>query len=321
MNTRIAFLFPGQGSQFVGMGRELFETGPAAVRTLYQEASDLLGIDLARLCFEGPEEQLRQTVYTQPALLVHSVATAHWLAQEGIRPHFSAGHSLGEYSALVDAGAIRFADALQVVRVRAQSMQAAGETQPGGMAAVLGLDADQVRVCCERTASHHGVVQPANYNAPDQTVISGEIEAVRAAGAACKEAGARRIVELNVHGAFHSPLMQSAVEPLREALRQVEITSARLPVISNVSGRSAVSGPEIRELLGLQVVRPVRWFESMRELDRMGATLYVECGPGTVLKGLLKRTVNQARVVSVGAPDDLPEVRAVLEADAGGVET
>lgn len=317
MSKRIAFLFPGQGSQSVGMGEALYKKGPARIQAFYEEASDVLGTDIARISFKGPEEILLQTVNTQPAILVHSVAAAWLLGEEGIRPDFTAGHSLGEYTALVVAGALPFADALKVVKVRAESMQSAGEANPGGMSAILGLDSEKVRKACEK-AGKAGIVQPANYNAPDQTVISGEKGAVKKAGSLCKEAGAKRVIELKVHGAFHSPLMESAVEPLRGALRQAGLRQADVPVVSNVTARPAVRPEEVRELLGLQVVYPVRWFESMQELARMGTAAYIECGPGTVLKGLLKRTLEKAEAAAVSAPGDIEGVRAVIEAGKDG---
>jgi len=304
---RIAFLFPGQGAQFVGMGEALHRDGPSVVRELYQEASDTLGYDIAKISFKGPEEELLQTRYTQPAIMVHSVAVAMLLAEEGIRPDFAAGHSLGEFSALVIAGALSFTDALIVVKVRAESMQAAGESNPGGMSAVIGLEAEKVRQACD-TASATGIVQPANYNAPTQTVISGEKKTIEKAGQEYTALGAKKVVPHKVHGAVHSPLMESAVEPLRHILRQVEVGQADVPVVSNVTSRPAVRPEEIRELLVLQVVYPIRWAESMEELDRMGSSIYIECGPGKVLQGLLKRCVKGARAVGASDPDGLEEV-------------
>ncbi len=304
---RIAFLFPGQGAQFVGMGATLHRDGPDLIRNLYQEASDTLGYDIAKIMFEGPEEELLQTKHTQPAIMVHSVAVATLLAEEGIRPDFSAGHSLGEFSALVTGGALSFADALKVVKVRAESMQAAGEANPGAMSAIIGLEAEKVRQACEK-AKAAGIVQPANYNAPAQTVISGEKKAVKKAGDECSALGAKKVVPLKVHGAFHSPLMEDAVEPLRHILRQVEIVQAGVPVVSNVTSRPAVRPEEIRELLVLQVVYPIRWVESMQELDRMGSTIWIECGPGQVLQGLLKRCVKGARAISASDPEGIVKV-------------
>ncbi len=309
---KLAFLFPGQGAQHVGMAASLHRRGPALVKDLFTEASDILGYDLARICLTGPEEDLLLTRHTQPAILVHSVAVARLLEQEGIRPDFAAGHSLGEFSALVIAGAFSFADAVRVVKVRAESMQRAGEENPGGMSAVIGLAGEKVRTACLK-AARQGIVQPANYNAPEQTVISGERKAVKAAGEECTRSGARKVVPLKVHGAFHSPLMESAVEPLRHILRRAEVGQAAVPVVSNVTARPAVRPEEIRELLGLQVVYPIRWVESMQELDRMGTALYLECGPGTVLRGLLKRCVPGAGATGAS---ELEEVSEVVDAVA-----
>jgi len=309
---KLAFLFPGQGAQHVGMAETLYRKGPALVKEHFTEASDILGTDLARLCFTGPEDELLQTRNTQPAILVHSVIVARLLEAEGITPDFAAGHSLGEISALTIAGAMTFADAVQAVRVRAEAMQRAGEENPGGMSAVIGLESDKVRAACQKAAKS-GIVQPANYNAPEQTVISGEKKAVKAAGEACSKAGARKVVSLKVHGAFHSPLMESAVEPLRHILRQIEVRQARVPVVSNVTARPAVRPEEVRELLGLQVVYPIRWVESMQELDRMGSVLYVECGPGAVLRGLLKRCVKGTASTGASELEELAEVRSAVD--------
>lgn len=289
------------------MGESLYKSRSPIVRDLYEEACDVLGYDIGKISFKGPEEELLQTRNTQPAIMVHSVAVAGLLEAEGVKPDFAAGHSLGEISALVVAGAFSFADAMRVVKVRADSMQAAGESNPGTMAAVLGLKSEKVRKACQK-ASRVGVVQPANFNAPEQTVISGEKKAVKKAGEECAAAGARKVVRLKVHGAFHSPLMESAVEPLRHILRQVEVNQAMVPVVSNVTSRPAVRPEEIRELLGLQIVYPIRWVESMQELDGMGSTLYVECGPGNILQGLLKRCVKQARSVGASDFDDIGKV-------------
>jgi [acyl-carrier-protein] S-malonyltransferase len=284
---RRAFVFPGQGSQYVGMGKDFFD-GNTDARELFRHADEVLGIPLSTICFEGPDEVLRQTRNTQPAIFVHSLAAVGRL--ERVAPSMVAGHSLGEYSALTVAGALSFDDALRLVRLRGELMQKAGEEQQGTMAAVLGLDDDDVEKIC-REASGAGVVQAANFNSPGQIVISGSVEGVRAAMALAKQRGAKLVKELVVSGAFHSPLMESARNGLKSALATATIRDAAIPVYANVTAEPVTAAAEIRDLLYRQLTSPVRWEQTVRNMVRDGASSFTEVGPGKVLQGLVKRTL------------------------------
>jgi [acyl-carrier-protein] S-malonyltransferase len=284
MNS-LALVFPGQGSQYVGMARDLFENH-SPTRELMQHADEVIGVPLTKICFEGPEDELRQTKNTQPAIFLHSIAALRLLKDPGAA--MVAGHSLGEYSALVAASALTFDDALRLVRLRGELMQRAGEEQRGTMAAVVGLDAGVVEQVC-REASAAGVVQPANFNSPGQTVISGSVDGVRQAMALAKERGAKLVKELVVSGAFHSPLMASARDGLLQALQGVRIADARIPVYANVTAEPVRSAEDIRDLLHRQLTSPVRWEQSVRSMVRDGASRFTEVGPGKVLQGLVKR--------------------------------
>lgn len=303
-----AYLFPGQGSQFVGMGRDLYDAFPAA-RQRFDDANEILGFDLARICFEGPEEELRKTHNTQPAIFLHSMAVLDALGWtlEGSETRL-AGHSLGEYSAYVAAGAMRFEDALRVVRRRGELMYQAGVERRGAMAAVLGLDPDRVEEILSRI---DGIVVPANYNSPSQLVISGEEAAVEAAGAALREAGAKRVIPLEVSGAFHSPLMESAAQGLAAELATFEIRAPRAEVFANESA-SPVAADEIRDSLRRQLLSPVRWEPTMRRFLEWGAERFVEIGPGKVLAGLVRALDKNVAVESIGTA-------AQVEAAAAGV--
>lgn len=291
----IAYIFPGQGSQYVGMGKDLYEKYPE-VKKLYDEADALLGVPLSKICFEGPEEELKQTKNTQPAIFLHSVAL--WQLLKPSDAAMVAGHSLGEYSALVAAGALSFSDALKLVRLRGELMQKAGEENPGTMAAVVGLDAKTVgEVTC--AAYETGAVQAANFNSPGQIVISGTVTGVRKAMELAKERGAKLVKELVVSGAFHSPLMQSAKDKLKTALDAVTIHDASVPVYANVTAAPVQKADEIRSLLLEQVTSPVRWEESVVNMAAAGAAKFVEIGPGKVLQGLVKRTVAAAELAGV----------------------
>jgi [acyl-carrier-protein] S-malonyltransferase len=310
--NRAAFLFPGQGSQFVGMGKEVCDAYPAA-RAVYEEANEALGMDLARISFEGPEEELKKTRNTQPAILTHSVAVLAVLRERGVEPRAAAGHSLGEYSAYVAAGALAFPDAARLVRRRGELMYEAGLRRPGAMAAVLGLSAREVSTLCESVEV--GTVCAANLNSPTQVVISGDPEAVRRAMERAKEAGAKRAVELSVSGAFHSPLMEPAYLGLREALAAVPIGPARIPVLANATAAAVQEPEEIRESLARQLLCPVRWEESVRALLADPGPPFLEVGPGSVLKGLVRALDREAVCLAVGDPAGIEE--AVAQAAAG----
>ena len=279
-----AFVFPGQGSQFPGMCRDLYDAYEEA-REMCQAADRLLGFSLTDVMFEGSADDLKQTKVTQPAVFLHSVVSQRLMTIE--KPDMVAGHSLGEFSALVACGALRFEDALLLVSARAQAMQAACEQNPGTMAAVLGLEDEKVVEICE--AQTGGVVDAANFNCPGQVVISGDIEAVEAACVAMKEAGARRALRLPVGGAFHSPLMAPAAEDLKAAILKTEFRKPFCPIYQNVSAKAEIDPETIRENLLKQLTAPVRWTQSVQNMIADGATEFFEFGPGDVLKGLIRK--------------------------------
>jgi len=312
---KIAYLFPGQGSQSVGMGADLCAHSPAALQ-VFDEADAFLEMKLSTLCFYGPEDALRQTINTQPALFVTSVAALRALEEAGApRPQAVAGHSVGEYAALVAAGALDFATALRLVQRRAQEMLRAGEAAPGAMAAVLGLPAADVEAACmDAQQAGAGVVQAANFNGGGQVVISGTPEGVAAASEAAKVRGAKRVVPLNVSGAFHSPLMQSAAEAMAHLLPGVTINNAALPIVANLTADYETTADEIRVNLAAQIDHPVRWEQSVVRLAQDGFDLFVEVGAGTVLTGLIKRLMPDAVAYSVG---DSAGVQALVAATSG----
>ncbi len=300
--TQIAFIFPGQGSQKVGMGAELAQTYPIA-RAVFDEADASLGKTLSQLCFEGPETELKQTENTQLAILTCSVATLRVLTQLEIAPKVVAGHSLGEYSALVASGVLEFADALQLVSARAQFMAEAGEKQNGTMAAILGMEAVQLQRFCEKV---DGVVKIANYNCPGQLVISGEVDAVnQVVTLASAEIGARRCRSLPVSGAFHSPLMESAQQKFQFVLDSVTLRPPQIDIVMNVTGELATDTDNIKYLLFQQITQPVQWEKTLHTIEKSGIMDFVEVGPGKVLSGLVKRTLPESYALNVKDVDTL----------------
>ncbi len=289
MTSKIAFLFPGQGSQTVGMGRELAESFPVAAQT-FAEADEALGFSLSKLCFEGPEGDLRLTENTQPAILAVSVAAARVLAEHGVVPALAAGHSLGEWSAHVAAGTLSLADAVRSVKARGRAMQLAVPAGQGAMAAILSLDAVQVADACREAAAETGLtVQAANLNSPGQTVISGALAAVEKASVLAKAKGARRAVMLPVSAPFHCALMQPAQEEVARVLAGLAFADPRIPVAANVTGDLVNTVDAVRDALTRQVTGTVRWVDCVQALKTAGAELYIEVGPGKVLCGLLKQ--------------------------------
>jgi [acyl-carrier-protein] S-malonyltransferase len=302
----LGLLFPGQGSQYVGMGRDLAERFPVA-RQVFEEADEVLGFPLSRICWEGPEEELVLTNNAQPAILTHSFAVWRLLRDHEADVAIAAGHSLGEFSAYGAAGTFEFTDVVRTVRLRGELMLRSGEARPGAMAAVLGLaDAELESVCREASgAARDEVVVPANFNAPGQVVISGDRAAVERAGDLARQAGARRVVPLNVSGAFHSPLMAVASGGLDDQLRSVTLRQPRFPVVSNVTAGEASDPVEIRRLLVEQLTSPVRWVASVSRMLTTGASRFLELGPGSVLGGLVKRVDRAVEVIPVGTADQV----------------
>jgi [acyl-carrier-protein] S-malonyltransferase len=301
-----AYIFSGQGSQYVGMGKDLYAQFPAA-KEMFDRADKILGYSLSKICFDGPEEELKQTQNTQPAIFLHSVVLWNLLKPNDVA--MTAGHSLGEYSALVAAGAMSFEDGLKLVRLRGELMQKAGEENPGTMAAVIGLEPNVVGEICRR-AEASGIVQPANFNSPGQIVISGSIGGVRKAMELAKERGAKLVRELVVSGAFHSPLMQSAKDGLRAALAAARISDVEIPVYANVTAGPVQKAEEIRALLCEQVTSPVRWEESVRAMVGRGVTKFIEFGPGKVLQGLVKRIAPNVEISGIDTAADIAKTIA-----------
>ena len=308
----IAFLFPGQGSQSVGMGKALAETFPEA-RAAFDEADAALGRPLSTLCFEGPEDQLTLTANTQPAILAASVAAARVLEARGIVPAWAAGHSLGEYSAHVVAGTFGFADALRIVSHRGRYMQEAVPVGEGAMAAVLGLDGAAVAAACDAAAQGE-VVSPANLNAPGQVGMAGARAAVERAGAEARARGAKRVIALNVSAPFHCALMAPAQARLEPELRALAVQAPAVPVVANVDAQPKREAVAAIDALVAQVSGAVRWEDVIGYLVSAGVRAYVEVGPGTVLAGLVRKIDREARVVSFGAPEQLAAVEALVAA-------
>ena len=299
--AKIAFLFPGQGSQYIGMAKDLFEKSVEA-KEMIKTADDALGVNLSYIMFNGPEEQLKQTEFTQPAIFLHSVVLARLLRT--LQPEAAAGHSLGEYSALVNANAVQFYDAIKLVRARGKAMQQAGIDNPGTLAAIVGLNSDTVEELCKE-ASVEGIVQCANFNSPGQIVISGSIPGVRKAMELCKSNGAKMTKELVVSGAFHSPLMQSAKDTLLDVLVLTPFYDARFPVYANVSAKAVTKKDEIKNLLHQQVTAPVRWEETITNMIADGFDEFYEIGPGKVLQGLVKRIHPDVKSFGIDKYEDL----------------
>jgi [acyl-carrier-protein] S-malonyltransferase len=300
---KLAFVFPGQGSQHAGMGLAASETYPDA-RRVFETADETLGFELSKLCFEGPEEELQLTRNTQPAILATSAAMAKVLATAGIRPDCVAGHSLGEYSALVAAGALDLRDALRLVRKRGEYMQDAVPVGEGAMAAILGLSAQAVSSLCEEAASGR-VVEPANLNGAGQVVIAGHRDAVERACDLAKASGAKRAMMLSVSAPFHCRLMEPAAEALAGDLEETPFSSLEVPLYNNVDAEPIVAGEEVRDALRRQVASPVRWEESILRMAEAGVDTFVEVGPGKVLSGLVRKIVKGASVHTLGAPEGL----------------
>jgi [acyl-carrier-protein] S-malonyltransferase len=307
---KIAFLFPGQGSQAVGMGRA-FADASAAAKSIYAEANEALGFDLAKLSFEGPESELGLTANTQPAILTASAAAAAACAERGLVPDLAAGHSLGEYTALVVAGALRFADAVRVVRKRGQFMQEAVPVGTGAMAAIMGLELAAVEAVCAEAAESE-IVAVANINSVGQTVIAGHRAAVERAVALAAERGGRKSILLPVSAPFHCSLMQSAADRLAGELAAIRIAHPRIPVVRNVDAGITRTADDVAPFLVRQVASPVRWSQCVERLAGEGAAAFVEVGPGRVLTALVRRIVNGAKGVAVEDPASLDKALAVL---------
>ena len=306
----IAFIFPGQGAQKVGMGRALADAYPIC-RETFDEADAALGAPLSRIIFDGPDDQLTLTENTQPAILAVSTAAARYLTSRGLAPAFVAGHSLGEYSANVAAGTFAFGDALQLVQRRGRYMQEAVPVGEGAMAAILGLDAEKVAQACTE-AAHGDVVSPANMNGGGQVVIAGARDAVARAGERAKALGARRVIALPVSAPFHCALMKPAELRLAPELRALRVQSPRVPIVANVDAEVKRDAPQAIEALVQQVSSPVRWEAVVRRLASEGVTTYVEVGPGTALSGMVRRIHPEATVVNFGSPDDLGAIESLI---------
>ena len=300
-----AFIFPGQAAQYVGMGRDLYDAMPAA-RAIF-DLADEIRPGLRTACFEGPEDALKQTAITQPAVFAHSIAALKAMEARDLRPDFVAGHSVGEMAALVAGGVISPEDGVRVVCARGLAMQKAGEARPGTMAAILGLEDRVVVEVCVASESA-GVVVPANYNCPGQVVISGERDAVRRAVEEAKARGAKRAIELPVSGAFHSEMMEPAVRGLADALEGVAFQDARVPVVPNVTAEPTRNAKLLKELLIEQIVSPVRWTESMRRIASAGVDRAFEVGPGSALQGMMRRIDRSVKVEKAGSLNEIEQI-------------
>ncbi len=312
IGSKLAFVFPGQASQYVGMGSEFLMEYPPA-EEMFAAASSILGRDLKEICLKGPEEVLVQTDFTQPAIFVHSCIADRYLSEAGLRPDFAAGHSLGEISALVSSESISFEEGLRIVVERSRAMRDDCDNNPGTMAAVVGMDIDKINEICD---SIDGIVQPANFNSPSQIVVSGEVRAVDEFIKKAKDYGAKRVVKIAVGGAYHSPLMSSTPKRLDKVLSEIDFKTLQFPIVANVTGEFYADGHPISDYLIRQIQSPVLWKQSIEYLSAQGVSTFIEVGPGNVLQGLIKRIIKGAKLASFEKPEKLKTIRELFSEKA-----